>query len=141
MLRVAIDANVWIDFLEKRYPYYPDAANCITRAKRGQFHAVVPAHLVTTLFYGLRKSSGKERAVEIVNWIIDLFEIAECNHDTLRQAAGLTFSDFEDAVVAACAKQSGCDMIVTRNLKDFSKSPVPVISPDALLQELREKQR
>lgn len=42
--------------------------------------------------------------------------------------------DFEDAVVAASA--SDCQFIVTRNVADFTGSPVPVITPAALLEKL-----
>ena len=44
-------------------------------------------------------------------------------------------NDFEDALIAACAKREGADCIVSRD-KDFaasSASPVAVIAPDALL--------
>jgi hypothetical protein len=41
-------------------------------------------------------------------------------------------NDFEDAVQAACAERIGADYIVTRNLKDFAKSPVQAILPEAL---------
>jgi hypothetical protein len=39
-------------------------------------------------------------------------------------------ADFEDAVLASTALRENTDYIITRNTKDFSNSPVPVISPD-----------
>ncbi len=47
----------------------------------------------------------------------------------------LPMKDFEDALIAVCAKREGSDCIVSRD-KDFlasSASPVSVITPDALL--------
>ena len=41
--------------------------------------------------------------------------------------------DFEDAVVAASAKLSGCDYVITRNVQDFRLSPVSAVPPAEFL--------
>jgi predicted nucleic acid-binding protein len=43
---------------------------------------------------------------------------------------------YEDAVQANCAWRIGADYIVTRNLQDFTASPVPAISPREALEML-----
>jgi hypothetical protein len=43
-------------------------------------------------------------------------------------------SDFEDASQVAAAMACGAQFIVTRNERDFKKSPVPALSPEAFLQ-------
>ena len=45
----------------------------------------------------------------------------------------LTMDDFEDALLAQCAKQIEADYIVTRNTTDFVDSPVSAITPDDFL--------
>lgn len=42
------------------------------------------------------------------------------------------------SVVLESALRSGVDCIVTRNLKDYKKSPVPVYSPSAFLKQIEE---
>ena len=44
----------------------------------------------------------------------------------------LAIVDFEDALLAQCAKRLKTDYIVTRNINDFMGSPVPPITPDDL---------
>ena len=46
----------------------------------------------------------------------------------LRKAA-----DFEDCLLAVCAKSNRCDAIVTRNKKDFQSFDMTVITPEELL--------
>jgi len=41
--------------------------------------------------------------------------------------------DYEDALLATCAKRRRIELIITRNLKDFAGSPVKAISPDDFL--------
>ncbi|WP_051650292.1 hypothetical protein [Selenomonas sp. AB3002] len=47
------------------------------------------------------------------------------------------FMDFEDCLQDKCAKATGCDYIVTDNIKDFVKCEVPVISPADFLNEIQ----
>jgi len=51
------------------------------------------------------------------------------NRQVLQSALALDFDDFEDAVLHEAACHAGADAIVSRNLKDFGKSKVPVYSP------------
>jgi predicted nucleic acid-binding protein len=53
----------------------------------------------------------------------------------------LKISDFEDAIIAAIAMREKTDYIITRNTKDFSKSPVPAITPDTFLVNAKEALR
>ena len=45
----------------------------------------------------------------------------------------LPMSDFEDAVVAASAESARCDIVLTRNLADFVRSPIRALSPEEAL--------
>jgi len=40
--------------------------------------------------------------------------------------------DFEDAVIAESARQVHARVILTRNERDFARSPIPVYSPMSL---------
>ena len=44
------------------------------------------------------------------------------------------FADFEDCVQDQCAQDIEADYIITCNIKDFSKSVIPAITPNDFLQ-------
>ena len=44
--------------------------------------------------------------------------------------------DFEDAMQVAAARACGAQAIVTRNARDFQRSPIPAIGPEDALTEL-----
>jgi len=46
------------------------------------------------------------------------------------------FNDLEDCLQVECAQAINANYIVTRNIPDFSASPIPVVSPEDLLQKL-----
>ena len=45
----------------------------------------------------------------------------------------LNWTDFEDAVQAACAEKAEADYLVTRDKKGFRRSPVKTVTPAELL--------
>jgi hypothetical protein len=49
------------------------------------------------------------------------------------RAFQLPISDLEDAMQAVAADACGADCIVTRNTRDFTGSPVPVLTPQEYL--------
>ena len=57
----------------------------------------------------------------------------------IRQALVSDTKDFEDAVQHYCAKAAGVTTILTRNIKDYSKSELAIHSPESYLQLLRRK--
>jgi hypothetical protein len=60
------------------------------------------------------------------------------SEQALRAGNGKLMIDysFENNVTIRCAVMSGMDVIVTRNLPDFTNSPVPTISPADLLNRI-----
>lgn len=51
----------------------------------------------------------------------------------MRYALDLPMADFEDALQTAAARACGARSIVTRNVRDFARSPVPAVTPGAVL--------
>ena len=80
------------------------------------------------------------RIVESVQpFLLDLLrfiQIAPTSTDSVRYAAGLPMRDFEDALQVAAAVACGANTIVTRNVRDYARSPVGAVTPTALLKKL-----
>ena len=47
--------------------------------------------------------------------------------------------DYEDAIIVQTASRTGADCIVTRNLKDYELSSLPVFSPEQFMVELSKE--
>ena len=67
-----------------------------------------------------------------------IVEVATTDTEGVRYAASLPMEDFEDAMQVAAARGCGATRIVTRNLKDYKKSPIPAISPEDAVHSLRQ---
>jgi len=61
-------------------------------------------------------------------------EIPPSGNPEITVALGLKMKDFEDAMQVAAAQQFRAQIIVTRNTKDYSQSPIKALTPKELLE-------
>lgn len=132
-MKVTIDLNVVLDVVQKRQPHYAASAAVLSKVVDRSVIGVLPAHAFTTLHYIVDRFAGRDKAGELIDWLVHNFEVAEAGKDELVHARKLDFPDFEDAVVSACAARAGTDLIITRNISDFQHSPVPAVTPEEFL--------
>jgi len=133
MKKLLIDIDVILDVLVKREPFFAASANLWAQIEKSHMSAYLASHTVTTLFYLIRKAKGKKLANDSIRDILSVFEIAPVDKKGFLLALELNFTDFEDAVQFAAAKQVNVDFIITRNIKHYSKSTIPVLTPDLFL--------
>ncbi len=138
-MRVLFDTNVILDVLLERQPFSEPALKLLSKAEKGEITGLVCATTITTIYYLVNKTLDRKKANECINLLLNLLEVASVNRIVIETARTLKFKDFEDAVVYASALHSGCSCVVTRNLKDFSASEIPVFSPEEMLRALRVK--
>jgi predicted nucleic acid-binding protein len=90
---------------------------------------LLAAHTVTTVHYLVTQARGARVARDVVGLMLQVFAIATVDAGVLKRAVELEFADFEDAVSAAAAEATACELIATRNAKDFKRSPVVAVDP------------
>jgi len=131
-MRVFIDTNVVLDFLQEREPFVEDAERLFERIDAGEIEGFISATSVTNIFYIVRRAAGLVAAYDAVSQILVDLNICAVDQDVLERALALNFADFEDAVQYACALEENVDVIVTRDASGFVNSVIPVVLPQDL---------
>ena len=137
-MNVMFDLNIVLDVVQRREPHYRLSAAVLSAAVRGDVQGFFPCHGITTVYYLVSRYADKVKADELVDWLCRRLRIGTAGREEFQRARGLPFADFENAVVCAVAEANACDVIVTRNLGDFSRSPVRSLSPEEFLVRLQE---
>lgn len=133
MKRLLFDVNVILDVILDRAPG-ADAASALWAAvENGQGRGLIPAHGVTTVFYLLEKARDAAFAHDGIERLLSVFGIAAVDDTVVRRALAFGWPDFEDAVCAAAAEASGCEVIVTRDPDGYPNCAIPVVEPAAAL--------
>ncbi len=135
-MKLLIDANILLDVLQNRENFVRASSMvwklCETEQAKGYISALTFANLV----YIMRKEMDAQRIEEVLHMLSLIFEFAELNDSDLFRAAALQWPDFEDAVQNVTAERIHADYIITRNVRDFSRSKVIAFTPDELLARL-----
>lgn len=136
---IMIDTNVIIDYLLDRRPFSDEAEEILGCCMRREIRGYILASCVTDIFYIAGKRVDDIHILYLL--MDDLFEylkILDVSKGNIMAALDQKELDFEDCLLSVCAQRAGCDRIVTRNTKDFQRSPVKAVEPEAFLKELRE---
>ncbi|MBN1986401.1 MAG: PIN domain-containing protein [Prolixibacteraceae bacterium] len=137
--RLFIDTNIVLDLLGERKPFYEQAAQIATLADKGEIELIVSALSFATVNYVLTKyenaasSKNKLRQFKIISRICGLSE------QIINKGLNSKFPDFEDALQYFSAVESKCNVLITRNGKDFKLSQIPVLTPEEFLKSYFEK--
>lgn len=134
--RVFIDTNVVLDFLGERDPYYIPIAKIATLAERSELTLVVSPISFATVNYFLTKFENSKIAKEKLRKFKILCEVCVLDEHIVEKGLNSAFKDFEDALQYFSAASSACDIILTRNGKDFKKSLIPVMTAEEYLKSL-----
>jgi predicted nucleic acid-binding protein len=133
MIKALIDTNIIIDYLNDRTPYADNAEKIFNLCEQGELIGVLTASSVTDIYYIMRKITGREKTLSSLKLLFSVFDVADVGKNDLLRAMESTIKNFEDALIAMCAKRVNANCIVTRNVHDFINSPVPPMSPDDFL--------
>ncbi len=91
---------------------------------------------MSNFYYLVAAGRGGADARDFILGLTRFVAIAPADTDSVRYAASLPLSDFEDAMQVAAARACGAQHIVTRNLSDYRRSPIPAVSPQEALDRL-----
>lgn len=139
MDRLFVDTNVVIDLLGEREPFYNSAAKIATLADKGKINLVVSALSYPTIFYLLSKFEGNDIVKEKLRKFKVIAETSDLTDRIIDKGLSSKFTDFEDALQYHCAIKLDCNILITRNEKDFKGSDIPVMTPDEYLNSLTDK--
>lgn len=127
MTKLFLDTNIVVDLLESREPFCQDAVRIFTLAYNRKVQLVVSPMTYCTVSFLLRKH-GAEGVRKLLSNFRQLSHVAESNERTVDDSLASEFKDFEDAMQYYTALKAKADIIITRNVKDFAKSKLPVMT-------------
>lgn len=136
-MKIVIDRNVILDAMVSRAPFHASAEKLFLLAAEDKISACITATSVTDIYYLLHKHLQENtKCRQALLKLFALFKILDIISSDCKKALELPMTDYEDALLATCAKREKANWIVTRNLKDFSASPVRALSPDDFLKSI-----
>lgn len=129
MKRVLLDTNIVIDLLAKREPFDQDARKLFSFADNEKVNLFTSALSIANINYVLLRDKKPEEAKQILRKLKLLVGILSLNEKVISLALNdNNFKDFEDGLQYYSALENNIEIIITRNLKDFENSKIPVMT-------------
>jgi len=136
MMRALLDSDVILDLVLSREPHFPDALEVFRAIAKERFAPFVTATALLNVNYFAEKEKGRDFALIEIEKLLSLLTVCSTGASALKKALASPINDYEDAVQHESAIVHNLDAIVTRNLKDFKNSAIPVYSPAEFLEVL-----
>lgn len=130
-MKVLFDVNVTIDVWGKTEDFaYSFEAMDVAIVR--EFELCITASMTPSIVYLLsaRKLMSRKKAHEVFGNLASLVDILDVTESDCLRAHETLQGDYEDDLIACSAKRNDVDVIVTRNKRDFAKSPVPALTPE-----------
>ena len=139
MQKVFLDTNIIIDFLGERKEFYEAAAKILSLADNKKIKTYTSPTSISNSYYLLSKFENTKVVLEKIRRLKLICNISIMDNEVIEKAINSEFKDFEDAMQYYSAISSKCDIIITRNEKDFKTALLPVMNAESFLQTLKSK--
>ena len=138
MQKIFLDTNIVLDFLGEREGFYEPAAKILTLADQKKIEIYTSPTSISNTYYLLSRFENTKIALEKIRKFKVLCSISMMDDEVIEKAINSDFKDFEDAMQYFSALASNCDLIVTRNEKDFKNALIPVLNGESYLETLKK---
>lgn len=140
MDEVLIDTDVILDFFFDRKPHSNFAAEVLLLCESRKIQGYITPVVICNAYYLLRKTAGHDYVVEKLKDLMMILDSLTMNRRIIIDALNSEFNDFEDALQNFAAIEGGMvGIIITRNIKDFKKSKLNVLTPESYLKQRASK--
>ena len=138
-MRLMIDTNIILDVFLERESFYEQSKDILTMCENKDIYGFVSASTATDIFYLVRKAlNSTDEAYKALGNILNIVKVLTVTNDDVNEAFVCHAKDFEDCLLATCAKSNKCDGIVTRNKKDFITFGITLYSPEEIIEIIKK---
>ena len=99
-----------------------------------QIHIFFSSLTVANIHYLLRKQFGNDGALKKISELVSFCKILPVSEKEIFAAMKSGFSDFEDAIQYYVSIENKINFLLTRNVKDYKNSELPVMTPETYLK-------
>ncbi len=125
--KVFVDTNIILDIISSNRPSHKDALKIWEKLVVDECKIFISEDMLSTIFY---INEDKKYALEFFQFIQHRWHIVSFGAKVIED--GISFSlenslDFEDVLQCLCAKENGCDIMIT-NDKRFCDCGIKIVT-------------
>jgi len=134
--KIYLDSDVLLDLLLDREPFSDDIATLIEKSIESEIKLCTSPISITNINYIIGRLENKNKADLKTKKILEIVSMESIGQRVMDSASNSNFKDFEDGVQNFCAVESGHEIIITRNTKDYKESELSILTPREYLAKI-----
>lgn len=135
MSKIFVDTDVCIDLLSGRQPFNKMAEQLFSLADNENIAICVSALSFANIDYVLRSQYSSSFSRQSLAKFKAIVNVLPVGSKTIDLAIASNFNDFEDAIQYYCAIEHNLTTIVTRNINDYKKATIRVVTPETYISK------
>lgn len=137
MDNVLIDTDVILDFFFDRQPFAEYSTQVMGLCEANKVKGYVTPVICSNVYYLLKQTARHDKVIDKLKQMLMIIDVLVMDKEVVSKALNSGFKDFENSLQNfAAMKHGGIDVILTRNVKDFSKSEIGVLSPESYIKSI-----
>jgi len=137
MINILTDSDVILDSLLNRQPFSSNSSKVLALCESKQINGFVTGLMIANIYYLLKKEHNSQRILEAIKQLLTFLDVLVIDKNIILQSIDSEFGDFEDALQNYSAENYGSiNAIITRNIKDYKKSSLSILTPEMFLKTL-----
>lgn len=137
MDKVLIDTDVILDFFFDRLPYAEYSSQVLGLSEAKKIQGFVTPVIFSNVYYLLRRTARHDKVIDHLRQLLGITNVLVMDKEVVANALNSGFKDFEDSLQNfAAVKHGDIDILLTRNLKDFTKSDIAVLTPESYIKSI-----
>lgn len=140
-MRLLLDTNIVIDFLNKREPYYDAARLLMLCGKVGEFELWIASNQITDIIYIATDGGRKDLWVAVSSQLQALrsfVKVFATSDKEIDRMLASKWEDPEDVLIYEVALACNAGAIITRNQNDYKRSIIKVCDASEFFDWMRE---
>ena len=137
MNKLLIDCNIILDWILNREPFSLYASYLVTLAEENKIDAYLSPLVLANTHYIVKKATNNAIAEEFLQDCKRIFKMINMSGEMTLKAISNRYKDFEDDLHYYSAIENNMDYIITRNIDDFIKDKIKLMSAEMYLLENR----
>ena len=131
-----VDSDILLDLLLNREPFFIYSRTLLSDEVRKTIELNTSALILANVHYIISKNLNKSVAITSIKYIMHLLNVLPFEASHINSAIVTNQTDFEDGIQYYIAKENKCDLIISRNIKHYSKFDIPVLSAEDYLRKI-----
>ena len=134
MKKILVDTDVILDFFFDRKPFSENSTTILNLCEKKIIEGYLTPVIISNIYYLLRRNAKHEKVIEKLKLLLTILNVLKMDKSTIEKALNSDFKDFEDALQNFSAVNFGeIEAIITRNIKDYKRSEIGVLTPESFV--------